>query len=136
MAELQILKQFVELFENVKGSLQQYNDNLKIEQFIIQENEMNVKAYKRGEGIFDQFDENLININIVIEKEQEINEFFKICRENKQKIINEKNRIINKLLRIKKKISNKDEYLNCREEWNKRREETSDERNRRECEEM
>ena len=26
--------------------------------------------------------------------------------------------------------------MNCRDEWNKRREETSDEKNRRECEEM
>ena len=138
MAELNILKQFTELFENVKQSLYNYNNNLRNEFFYVDENEDNKKAYKRGETLFDQFDENLINLNILISKEKEINEFFIKCKENKQRIINEKNEIINKLLRIKKNDKNvtKEEYLTIRNEWNKKREETKDERNRRECEEM
>ena len=134
MAELKILKQFTDLFEEVKRSLDHYNDNLKNEEFQQQENEANEKAYKRGETIFDQFDENLNNINLIIEKENEINQFFDKCKENKTKIIEMKNELINKLLRIQKNNPNvrKQQYLNCREEWNKRRDETKDERNIRE----
>ena len=116
MAELQILKEFTELFDNVKTSLHHYNKNLRNESFIIDSNENNEKAYKRGEGIFDQFDENLRNLNLVISKQEEINQFFLKCKENRQKIIIEKNEIINKLLRLKKnnpKVS-KEEYLNIK----------------------
>ena len=69
-------------------------------------------------------------------KEREIIEFFAKCKENKQKIIQEKNEIINKLLLLKKNKVSKEKYLSLRNEWNNRREETPDEKNRRECEEM
>ena len=138
MTELIILKQFTELFENVKSALENYNKHLHNDYFNEKDYEDNDIAYKRGETIFDQFDENLINLNFLIAKETEINEFFEKCKENKQKIINQKNEIINKLLRIKKndKTVSKEEFLTIREDWNKRREEKSDERNRRETEEM
>ena len=138
MAELQILTQFSELFEEVKRSLENYNDNLKNDQFIVDEKEESDKAFKRGETLFDQFDENLNNINILLSKREEINQFFEKCQQNKQNIINEKNEIINKMIRIQKNNKNisKEKYLEIRNELNKKREETLEEKNRRECEEM
>ena len=138
MAELKQLKQFTELFENVKRSIDYYSENLKNDIFTEDKTETKDDAYKRGETLFDQFDENLINLNVVIQKENEISDFFNKCKENKTKIIEQKNILINKLLNIKKNTPNitKQDYLNCKEDWNKRREETIDEKNRRECEEM
>ena len=54
MAKLQILTQFKQLFEKVKQSLDNYNDNLRNELFEIEPKESNEKAYRRGETIFDQ----------------------------------------------------------------------------------
>ena len=72
-----------------------------------------------------------------MEKEQEIIEFFNKCKENKQKLLNQKNSIINKLLRLlKATFIPQDQFLQKKEEWNTKREETPDEKNRRECEEM
>ena len=138
MTELKVLKNFSELFDDVKKALNYYNENLKNDIFVEEENEDNQKAYKRGETIFDQMDENLFNINLILSKEKELIKFFEKCKQNKQKIINQKNKIITKLLRIKKndKTISKEEYLDLQDEWNERREETPDVRNRRECEEM
>ena len=136
MAELQILTQFRKLFLEVKQTLDYYHENLRNDTFNKEEYETNDGAYQRGEGIFDQFDENLININLILKHENDITEFFNKCKENKQKIIEHKNKLIDKLLSLKKEYVTKEEYLNCREEWNKKREETPDEKNRRECEEM
>ena len=136
MAELQVLTQFSELFENVQLTLQHYNENIRNNLFDKRDNETNDKAYKRGETIFDQFDENLNNINQILEKEQEIAIFFAKCKENKQQIISYKNELITKLLQIKKEELPQEEYVNWRTELNKKRIETPDEKNRRECEEM
>ena len=54
MAQLQILTQFKQLFDDFKKSLNNYNDNLRNELFEIEPNEDNEKAYQRGETIFDQ----------------------------------------------------------------------------------
>ena len=136
MADLKILTQFCQLFDEVKHCLKNYNENLKNNTFDRKENETNENAYKRGEGIFDQFDENLTNINIILKQENEINTFFNECKENKQKIIDYKNELIDKLLQIKKESSTKEEYNKQRKEWNEKREESPDKKNRRECEEM
>ena len=136
MAKLQILTQFGQLFTEVNQTLDFYNENLKNNLFQKDEKESNEKAYKRGEGIFDQFDENLNNINLILHLENEIIEFFNKCKENKQKLISHKNELITQLLKIKKECTTKEDYLKCRDEWNKKRIETPDERNRRECEEM
>ena len=136
MAQLEILTQFKQLFENVKQSLNNYNDNLRNELFEKEPNESNDQAYQRGETIFDKCEDDLKNLNEILEQENNIIQFFEKCKQNKNKLLEQKNEIINKLLRLKKKNSSKEEYLNLREEWNKRREETKDERNRRECEEM
>ena len=66
MAKLEILTQFNKLFNKVKESLDNYNDNLRNELFEIQPNEENKKAYQRGETIFDQFDESLNCINLIL----------------------------------------------------------------------
>ena len=138
MAEIIEIKQYLKLFLDIKKSIEYFNENLFNDFFQQKENESNEKAYKRGEGIFDQFDSNGNNLDIILQKENEILEFFKICKENKEKINEHKNEIINQLLTIKKNnpTVSKEEYNKCKEEWNKRRIETPDVRNRRECEEM
>ena len=136
MTQLQILTPFKELLINVTNSLDNYNDNLRNELFEKEINEDNEQAYKRGETIFDQCEENLRNLNEIIQQERNIIEFFEKCKENKTKLIDQKNDLINKMLRLMKNNVDKEEYLDLREFWNKRREETKDERNRRETEEM
>ena len=138
MTQLQILTQFNQLFNEVRNSLNNYNENLRNELFEIEPNEDYDQSYRKGEIIFDQYEDDIRNLNEIIIKQNEINKFFKKCRDNKQKLIKQKNEIINKLLRIKQNDINitRDEYLNIREFWNDKREETKDERNRRECEEM
>ena len=140
MTELNQLKNYSREITEIKQRLDYYNNNLfnNIFDECEYENEHNYKAYKRGETIYDKFDENLNNLNLILEKEQNIIEFFNKCRENKQRIIDHQNELINKLLKIKKNDKNvsKEEYNKCKKEWNKRRIETPDVRNRRECEEM
>ena len=108
MAKLQILTHFTQLFENVKQSLNNYNDNLRNELFEIEPLESNQQAYKRGETIFDKCEDDLKNLIAIIEKQEELNKFFEKCKENKVKLIEQKNEIINKLLRIKKQSVSKE----------------------------
>ena len=137
MAQLQILTQFSQLFNQVKQSLDNYNENLKNDLFEIEEDESNEDNYQKGETIFDQCENDVKNIEDILEKENEIVTFFSKCRENHQKLILKKNTMINQLLRIKKKqIKSKEELIRWKEDWNKKRKESPDERNRRECEEM
>ena len=68
MIKLQILNQFGDLFEQVKHRLNVYNSNLKNELFEKDQNETNEQAYKRGENIFDQVEDDIININSMITK--------------------------------------------------------------------
>ena len=138
MAQLQPLTVYKQILIDVKQSLDNYNYSIINELFEIEEGEDYNNAYNRGESIFDQYENDINNIEEIIQQENLINDFFFVCKENKQKLIDEKNVIINKLLRIKKNDPNvsKDEYLNCRDFWNKKRIESPDERNRRECEEM
>ena len=84
MTELKILTRFSKLFTEVKQTIDYYNQNLRNDIFMKEENETNDKAYKRGEGIFDQFDENVNNIDLILERESEIIEFFNTCKENKK----------------------------------------------------
>ena len=134
---MQILTEYLQVFENTYQSLKEYNDNLRNELFEVEPNEDQNNAYKRGERIFDQYEDDLKNITELIKKEKEVNDFFMKCKENKQKIIDKMNLTIDKLIRIKKNnCKSKEEYINYREEWNNRRIETPDQKNRRECEEM
>ena len=83
MADLTVLKKFSQLFEEVQTALNYYNENLNNDLFSVDENEYEYEKskihYKRGETIFDKVDENLNNLNLVIEKEREIVDFFEKC---------------------------------------------------------
>ena len=138
MTKLENLNQYNQLFNEINTSLTNYNKNLRNELFEIEDNETHEEICRKGETIFDCCEDDLINLGIILEKENEILQFFEKCKENKTKLIQQKNNIITKLVRIQKtnpKVT-KEEWLNYREEWNKKREESCDERNRRECEEM
>ena len=138
MSQIQNLLQFTEILQNIKLSLDYYNNNFENEYFQPRKRESSEESFQRGEILFNQCDENLKNITKIIEQEEQINNFFTICKHNKQKLIEQKNDLINQLLRIKKNDENisKEEYLNYKNEWNNKREETIDERNRRECQEL
>ena len=90
MTKLQILTQFNELFDNIKKLLNIYNYNLRNELFEIEPNETNEQAYRRGETIFDRCYEDLENLTTIIEQEQNIIDFFEICKQNKSKLIDKK----------------------------------------------
>ena len=113
MAELIEIKQYESQIQSLINLLNNYQQNLYNNSFDQNENEDNEKAYKRGEGIFDQFEENIRHLNEIISREYTLNIFFEKCKENKEKLIEYKNEIINKLLRIKKNDKNvsKEEYL-------------------------
>ena len=59
MAQLQILTQFNQLFDQVKESLDNYNSNLKNEIFEIEPNEDKNKAYIKEEKRY------LINVKMI-----------------------------------------------------------------------
>ena len=111
MTQLQILSQFKELFNDVQECLLNYNQNIKNELFEVEPNEHHQEAYKRGETIFDRCEDDIKNISEILEKKNQVLEFFEICQQNKTKLIKQKNLIIDKLLRIKKNNSIKEEYL-------------------------
>ena len=72
------------MFNDVKEKLNNYNDNLRNELFEIELNEDNEQAYRRGETIFDQCEDDLRNLNQIIEFQDQINKFFKKCEERWQ----------------------------------------------------
>ena len=102
MTQLIILTQFKQLIDDVKEKLNYYNNNLRNELFDKEPNESNEQAYKRGETIFDQCEEDIRNLTEIIEQQEQMNNFFEKCKENKTKLIDQKNELINKLLRMKK----------------------------------
>ena len=91
MTQLQNLTPFEQLIDDVKERLNNYNDNLRNELFEKEPNEDNEQAYKRGESIFDQCEDDIRNLTEIIEQQKEMNNFFKKCRQNKQKLIKQKN---------------------------------------------
>ena len=86
MTQLTILTPFKQLIDDVKERLNNYNENLRNELFEKEPNEDNEQAYKRGESIFDQCEDDIRNLTEIIEQQKEMNNFFKKCRENKQKL--------------------------------------------------
>ena len=136
MADLHILTDYNEIFQSLEQALTNYNENLFNDLFMVIGDEFTEENLKRGEKVYDQIDANVNNLQKILLKQQEIDELFRKCKENKQRCEDYKNDIINRILRIKKRISSRNDYLNAREEWNQRRIETSDQKNRRECEEM
>ena len=138
MAQLQILTQFKQLFDDVKLSLNHYNNNLRNELFEIEPNENNEQAYKRGEIIFDKRQDDIRNLNEILNQQEAINKFFEKCKENKQILINQNNKLINKLIEIQKNNPNisKQDFVEYREFWNEKRIETEVEKMNRETKEM
>ena len=136
MAEIINIQEFAKEFETIKNLIDYFHDNLYNNLFDERPNESNQKRYKRGETVFDNVDENMKNIDIIIEKEERILEFFKICKENREKINLYRNSLISELMEIQKKISKREDYVKIRYDWNSRRKESPDEKNRRECCEM
>ena len=53
--QLTTLKQFSDLFDCVKESINNYEENLKNNTFYVDENESMEKAYKRGETLYDKY---------------------------------------------------------------------------------
>ena len=92
MADLEILTQYQDILEEVNISLKGYNENLKNDLFEIEPNESHDEAYRRGETIYNQVDGNITNLNEILDQENEVIEFFKKCKENKQKLIEQKKR--------------------------------------------
>ena len=79
MTELFTLQTYSQQFDEIKIKLEHYHANLYNNFFHQNENESNEKAYKRGEGIYDQFDQNINNLNEILKKENEIISFFEKC---------------------------------------------------------
>ena len=94
MALLSPLQQFEQMFKQMMNNLKYYNENLRNENFKQNCSESDEQAIKRGEIIFDQSDEILSNLNNILDQEEEILQFFRMCKENKQKIIENNNQII------------------------------------------
>ena len=88
MTSLIPLENYQQIFSELTETLKYYSNNLRNEIFEQNEEESNSQSYQRGESLFDQSEENLKNINEILEKEKEINQFFILCKENKQKLLN------------------------------------------------
>lgn len=136
MTNLHNIQIYSKEFENIQLLLKYYSEQLYNDFFFPLQNETDENAFKRGEGIYDKFDTNLNNIELILQKEEVIKDFFIKCKENKHFLIKHKNELITQLLRIKKKYVSKEEFQNIKQEWNRQRNETSDEKNRRETEKM
>ena len=138
MTQLQILTQFSQLFIDTKQSLDNYNNNVRNEQFEKDPDDTFEQAYNKGEAIFDRRQEDIRNITELIDQEEEIIKFFAKCKENKQIMIHQNNKLIDKLIELKKNIPNvsREEIKDCKDFWNERRNETEVERMNRETKEM
>ena len=136
MTQLENLQPFQEQIETIQTTIINFYQTLKNNTFHQMKDETDEHAFKRGQGIVEQFQESLMNLNKMIEQEHSMNQFFETCKENKQRIMTHTNELINELLRIKKRSSTKDEYLKTRTQMNTMRNETPEMKNRREGEEM
>ena len=136
MTSLEILTQFSQLFVETKQALDYFNSIIENEIFKPQSNEDNQTNCHNGEKVFNKLVGNIGFLDRIIQKENEINEFFEKCKLNRKILNNQKNDLITTLSNLKKKSVDKEEWREWKLEWNKKREETSDEKNRRETEEM
>ena len=137
MTQLQILTNFTQLFDTIKQSLTTFSDNFHNETLPTEPSEDIATKITKGETLFTEYEEDEKNISQLLEKENEIVEFFTKCKENKEMLISRKNKLISELISLKKEVcENHEEFVNYRKEWNEKRIETPDQKNRRECEEM
>ena len=137
MTQLENLQPFTEQIETIQTTITNFYQTLKNNTFHQMKDESDEHAFKRGQGIVEQFQESLMNLNKMIEQEQKMNQFFETCKENKQRIMTHTNELINELLRIKKRSSKtNEEYIKTRTQMNTMRNETAEMKNRREVEEI
>ena len=136
MSQLEILTEFNQLLIDIKQSFDKYNNNFVNEVFKKLSFETNEQSYERGMSMFNQLCENMNNLKEILDKQNEMNKFFKKCRQNHKIMTKQKNDLINNLSKIKKESVDEEEWEKWKEEWDEKREETKNERNRRECEEM
>ncbi|BFU19004.1 predicted protein [Entamoeba histolytica] len=143
----QLIKEVVETLPNIQQSIddttkkyQYYIGSIKNEVFRIKPNEAYSEAIKRGEGIFDRFDETERRRKIVIEKSQETINQIEIMKNKMSRIIEEcnndeetlsktRNELIDKIISIEEMIM-KDKLFRRTEEtdtitseFNKKKEE-------------
>ena len=149
MADIFLIEEFLQPIENLTQAVLNYNQNLKNNTFDVNEQETLEKNFKKGETIFDEMASNIKYLDEILLLEQSLKNFFEVCKSNRDKFRDVNNENISKLLFLKKRIRDTQisndpnskeiymqQYQECRNELNKQRNETSDEKNRRECEEM
>ena len=93
MADLKVVNEteLNNIFDVIKQTVSLYNSNLHNNLFIKEENETYQNAYKRGETIYEQNEANMNHLNLVLQMEAPIIEFFQLCKENKQILIDHNN---------------------------------------------
>ena len=135
MTQLENLQPFQEQIETIQKTITNFYQTLKNNTFHQMKDESDEHAFKRGQGIVEQFQESLMNLNKMIKQEQKMNKFFETCKETKQRIMTHTTELINELLRIKKRSSKtNEEYIKTRTQMNTMRNETAEMKNRREVE--
>ena len=70
MTQLENLQPFQEYVEIIKETIIHFYQTVKNTTFYQQQNEIDEHAFKRGQGIVEQFQESLMNLNKMIEQEQ------------------------------------------------------------------
>ena len=135
MNQLQFLLQFIQKYDETNKSLHKYS--ISIENIFLDSIETNQTLFDQRIKLFEQYKNDLQILTNLLNKENEIINFFNKCKEHKQKLITVNNSIITTLLKWKKKnCTSIIEYQQFEEEWNNKRIETIDEKNRRKVEEL
>ena len=140
MTEIIQLDKYQEYINNIKELIDIFNTNFKNTTFHQMKDETDERAFKRGQGILDEHNENIKNLRRIIGKKELMKELFVNCQENEKRIMEESNRLINEMMMIKKRKATKEEYQRTKAEMNRMRSElqleTPEMKNRREVEEM
>ena len=138
MTQFHEFTEYSKLFQTINQSIHHLNNSHSNEIFQQQKYENDEQAYQRAQQYFNQYEQNLNNLNGLLSMKNSIVEFFDKCEYNKQKFIKEKNELISKIIQLIKNNSkiSEDKFEEHKNFWNKKRNETKDEKNRRESEEM
>ena len=136
MTDLIRMNRYEQEITTLQELLNHYHSHLQNTTFSLRENETEEKAFKRLEGIIDQIESDMNNLQLLIDKEEMIMNLFTQSKENKNKLNTYKNQLITQLLQMKKNSLSHEEYLVCRNEWDAKRNETEEEKKRRKIDEM
>ena len=117
MNQLQILTQFSQLFIDSKIAVDCYNNNVRNELVEKDPDDTFEQAYNKFEEIFDRQQQDIRNLKEVMDKQEGINAFFEICKQNYQILVNKNNKLIDKMIEMKKNIPNvtQEEFKECKE---------------------